>query len=364
MNASSKTILCVAGDPGGAAALAPVIQILDARLPLQLAAYKQALALWRLNSENVCDLGDSPSLEDAARFLMRVQPALIVTATSVNGVDWECYLLQAARQLKIPALSILDFWSNYSRRFSLKMPLDSLPQQICVMDARAVGEMRAEGFPEEMLLITGQPALDAATEPLPAAQLLAARNVWPAKDRRLLFVSQPLSALYGGPEECLATLGYNEQSVLSLVESVVTQLVDQGCALSLKILPHPRESAKNFVAAGFAVAKGFSAKVIVQAADIVIGMNSMLLLEAAAAGCVVVSVQPNLQRPDSLGINQSGVIVPVYHEAQLLPVLTSLLGDSELYQHQQKLALKVAGDGKAANRVVGCIERLLASSVK
>ena len=229
-------------------------------------------------------LDDVSGTAGLPKLLQEIRPALLLTATSVNGLDWECHLLQAARQLGIHSLSLLDFWSNYTRRFSLAEPLDALPQRICVMDQRAVEEMVAEGFSRSMLLITGQPALDLAAQPAAAEQLQAARTLWPQGDRRLLFVSQPLSVLHGGDAGCNQALGYNEHLVLSLVASVTEQLAGQGRRLSLRVLPHPRESAEAFSSAGYMVAQGYAAKVLAQAADIVIGMNSMLLLEAAAAG--------------------------------------------------------------------------------
>lgn len=360
MSLSAPRILCVAGDPGGANALKPVLALLANRFQLQFAAYRQALEIWQQAGWKVADLGASPTLDEAGLVLREKAPALLLTATSVNGIDWERYLLQAARELSIPSVSLLDFWSNYSRRFSLQVNLDSLPQQICVMDQRACNEMIAEGFPAEVLQITGQPALDACAVQMASAQLSAARALWPAGSRRILFVSQPLSALHGGAEGCRAALGFDEQSVLALVFDVLTQLQQQGQTIAARVLPHPRESAQDFLAAGYPLAHGFDAKVLVQAADIVIGMNSMLLLEAAAAGCVVISVQPDLHTADSLATNQSGATLPVYRAAQLLPVLTSLLDDPARYALQQALARQSAGDGQAAARVALCVERLIA----
>lgn len=360
MSLSAVRIFCVAGDPGGANALNPVLALLADRYQLQFAAYRQALEIWQRAGWEIADLGASPTLDEAKVMLRETAPALLLTATSVNGIDWERYLLQAARELGIPSVSLLDFWSNYSRRFSLQSALDSLPQQLCVMDQRACDEMIAEGFPADVLQITGQPALDACAVPLASGQLSAAHALWPAGCTRILFVSQPLSALHGGQEGCRAALGFDEQSVLALVFAVLSQLQQQGHAIAARVLPHPRESAQDFLAAGYPLAQGFDAKVLVQAADIVIGMNSMLLLEAAAAGCVVISVQPDLRTADSLATNQSGATLPVYHAAQLLPVLSSLLDDPAHYAQQQALARQSAGDGQAAARVALCVERLIA----
>lgn len=360
MSLPVSRILCVAGDPGGANALNPVLALLANRYQLQFAAYRQASEIWRRVGWEVADLGAAPTLDVARAFLRQSHPVLLLTATSVNGIDWECYLLQAARELAIPSLSLLDFWSNYSRRFSLQSGLDCLPQQLCVMDQRACDEMIAEGFPAALLQITGQPALDVCAVPVASGLLAAARALWPEGCRRILFVSQPLSALHGGREGCRAALGFDEQSVLELVFAVLAQLQQQGYAVAARVLPHPRELAQDFLAAGYPLAQGFDAKVLVQAADIVIGMNSMLLLEAAAAACVVISVQPDLRTADSLATNQSGATLPVYRAERLLPVLASLLDDPERYSQQQIRARQSAGDGQAAARVAQCVERLIA----
>ena len=58
----------------------------------------------------------------------------------------------------IPTLSIVDFWSNYTERF------DTLPDKIAIIDEQMRQEMLAEGFPDDKLVITGQPAFDCLAE--------------------------------------------------------------------------------------------------------------------------------------------------------------------------------------------------------
>ena len=86
----------------------------------------------------------------------------LLTATSANGIDLEKLFLGAARRLGVPALAVLDFWSNYRQRFSDQRDnLIYLPDRIAVMDEHARTEMIAEGFAPELLSVTGQPAFDA-----------------------------------------------------------------------------------------------------------------------------------------------------------------------------------------------------------
>ena len=167
----------LAGDPGGGAALIPVIQqlISEQKTNVHVYAYRQSTNLFRRQKIPFWALPETTTLDDFRSLLERHRTSVILTATSVNGIDLEKKLIAAAKDADIPSLAVLDFWTNYRARFEDKhKQLTFLPDRIAVMDQRAVTEMGRLGFPVNQLIITGQPALDRCIR-VPQKERLAIR---------------------------------------------------------------------------------------------------------------------------------------------------------------------------------------------
>lgn len=327
---SRPRILAIAGDPGGAAALAPVLSVLTNSGQYEVApcAYAQASSLWQsigLASGPVDALPERLALAD-----------LLLTSTSVNGENVEQRALVLARNQGIPSLTLLDFWSNYRLRFTDAKGQWILPDRIAIMDDLARNEMVAEGFPSERLVVTGQPAFD---------RLALARNAFTPQRRQalrsemgvgetgylVLFISQPFADIYGSQAAARTTLGFDEYAVLEHCVQVLSQLARQHrSSLTLAIRPHPRESAdkfQNIQEGGFRTAICNTPDQLEAAlgADLILGMNSVLLHEATLMGCPVVSVQPGLKIADPLPCNRNGKSVAVYDVAKLGTTLEKTL---------------------------------------
>ena len=160
---SRPLIVAVCGDAGGASAMAPVlVELMRARrVSVHAFAYLQSRETWaraqipfRALTEDLdtLDLFDAVGLADAQ---------LLLVGTSVNAQDYERKLIACARELDVPSLALLDFWSNYRERFDDDTgALRYLSDSIAVMDERAREEMCALGFDAARLVVTGQPAFD------------------------------------------------------------------------------------------------------------------------------------------------------------------------------------------------------------
>jgi UDP-N-acetylglucosamine 2-epimerase len=107
---------------------------------------------------------------------------------------------------------------------------------------------------------------------------------------------------------------------------------ESSCKIVLAMRPHPREDAANLrhlrsdrvrIHVGN---EGDSREAIV-AADLVVGMNSALLVEACYLGCPVVSLQPNLKSADALPTNRRGFSRAAYTAEEVLPALREMLLD-------------------------------------
>lgn len=291
---SNRLVLFIAGDPGGAAALLPVIQNWEGHKVVF--GYRQAANIFSGSGLQTHALDNCDASTSAAwNSIETTQTALVVGATSVNGEDWERHFFVAAQARGIPSLSLLDYWSNYTQRFTLTRPLDALPDAIAIMDERARVEMIAAGFPPERLHITGQPVLDAAREWLIGITKsdrtrYRERLGLAAAERAHLFVSQPLREMNQATGQ--QTLEMDEFAGLSQLTSALATAPVSSKVLLVKT--HPRESTNKYDS--LLATLPFPARVVAPhhhrwevclAADHIWGVNSMLLEEAQAMKCRV-----------------------------------------------------------------------------
>lgn len=342
-SAETPCIVGICGDPGGASAVAPVIEMLhaDKQVNVRALAYGQAGPLWKKRGLQYEEIPEDITLKDIADLLVSRNTSLLLTGTSFNSIDLEKKFIKVARQTGLSSLAVLDFWSNYSQRFSDENgQLVFLPDWIAVMDEMARDEMMEESIPSKRLVITGQPAFD---------NLALCRSLFTADRRNIirdglvgqphgllvLFASQPFSELYGIDQSNQPGPGFDEWQVLEILISALEEIAGQNNRnIALAIRPHPRERGENFVQVksrviDIVVVEDVESRELVMAADLVVGMNSVLLVEACFLGCITVSLQPGLNIPDPLPTNKSGYSYAVYEENQAKAVLGRLLIDDQ-----------------------------------
>lgn len=363
----------VAGDAGGARAVVPVVELLfsETRYRVQSFLYRQAQNVWARRGLAFEKLVESTSTADAERILTKSQTKLLVTGTSYNGIDLEKKFITAARNLGVPSLAVLDFWSNYATRFSDEDGnLAHLPDRIAVMDVTARDEMVAAGFDATQLVITGQPALDDLisyrerhTKESRAALRLAFGVS--AKDCLVLFASQPLAAVFGDSPEQPLYVGYTETIVLDALIKALESIAERHDEqITLLIRPHPRENNQ-----AFADRNSNSIRIInnadsdsremVLASDLVAGMTTMLLVEACFLGVPVVSLQPGSRTTDPLPTNRTGLSRRVDSITEFEPVMEDLLFDEKVRQNTIAKLAQAVPPGNAAQYVARLIGSML-----
>lgn len=360
------SILAVAGDPGGAAALAPVVKALrdSGRYRVSACAYAQAQPLWLssgIASQAPCALPELVAESD-----------LVITATSVNPEKVELHALALARSLNVPSLALLDFWSNYRLRFTDNQGKWVLPDKIAVMDDLAREEMIGEGFAPDILTITGQPAFDRVSDAkrsFTPQHRQSLRNALDINEDGLLilFVSQPFADIYGSSEATRDTLGFDEHIVLSHCCKTLAKLSrSHSSPITLAIRPHPREAANKFPVIQedlFRTVTWITPSQLEAAlsADLVLGMNSVLLYEAALMGCPTVSVQPGLKVADPLPSNRSGTTTAVYDTGELEIALEKALYDKDHRRDTGLSSMNIPPTGNATAMVIMEIGKLIRS---
>ncbi len=298
MPTQSDNVLFLAGDPGGASALLPVIKAWHRTK--NVLAYRHAADLFAGAGVEFERLDDTrASSREALLWLNERRPGLLCAGTSVNGVDWEQHFFVASRRLDIPSVAVLDYWSNYVPRFSLAQNLDAMPDMIGIMDERAREEMIEDGFPAERLMITGQPVLDEARRWYAglsgdSRQRFRKRLGIAAGTHAFLFISQPLVEMRratGGKGRL-----FDEFASLEALAEAIGRTPVAPMLLLIKL--HPREARDKYQHMVFrlpcpvrVVEPRYHRWEVCIAADRILGMDSMLLEEAQVMNCSVERIQ-------------------------------------------------------------------------
>lgn len=333
------TIFAVAGDPGGAAALAPVLLNLapSGAVTLFARAYREARNVWTAAGIPFESLDESLTTLECEDLLRQSNARALLCGTSVNGVDLEKRFVAAARRLGVPSLAVLDFWSNLRPRFSDEFGnLAFVPDRVAVMDEVAREELLAEGIPADRIFVTGQPAFDDLAEwaqrdgATQSHRLRTALGV-PESAVLVLFASQPIAEMQEA-HAGIAHPGYTQHSVLTTLLPVLEEIrTASGRDVRIWIRPHPRELKDAYT--GYAsdnpswvvVSSIGKPREAACAADLVTGMSSVLLFEAAVMGRAVLSLQPGLRIPDPLPLARLGMGETVYTDASVAPAIRTAL---------------------------------------
>lgn len=295
---NSPPIIVVARQAGTAIAFEPVIRLLSEAkppTPLSVFAYPAAAASWRHSPFSFTPID---SFGEARGLIESLRPSLILTGSSLDTSDDRLWWLWG-RKTSVPVVAFVDQWTNYWQRFSTQTTGPSwegaVPDKIAVVDQLARSRMIDSGCPAELLLVTGTPALDWLCAP-------EARVVDLCRERLLgkdecdlaLFVCEPKPSSHGDfdnacdPDVSLQTLadafgiGSSELNRWHVLLKRHPRQEERHEAIAWPAVPTPKVTASCSIAPRSS---------LLYAADAVIGHQSMLLLEAAAAGKPVIAIQ-------------------------------------------------------------------------
>ena len=323
-------ILFVAHDPGGFDVIFPIYKNIcesgytNCRLILLGPAAEKA--------PDYC-LSKDIFLKEVSEYFTNEQKGILVTGTSWNN-DSELLAIKECKQKGIKTISILDFWSNYKARFCLPNKEMVYPDYFWVMDNKAKKEAEEDGINSNIIYIVGQPGLDAYIN----ASTISSRG-----KNRILFLSQPLSDLYGN------TLGYTE---FDATEDVITVFREQKILVDIKF--HSKET-KHYLERFASYKVEGNVTELLSRYDTIIGMNTMGLLQCALMGVCVISYQPGLRKKDLCITNQLGITQGAFSREEL----KIQIENREKYVFPQKKQW-IWSDGKSTERCLDLLMRILA----
>lgn len=365
-----KKILVFAREAGGAAAVAPVCETL---------LKKKDYNLLFLANDKACTVFDKSGfeyknyikhdddlLEDFLKDKWNSLPDLLLTsASSIPNLSMTDKLLwRWAGGKGVKSIGILDQWQNYELRFSGvddSERLAYMPDFIFVMDETAKREMIVDGIPEDRIIITGQPAFDRIKTEQKA---LNGKKI--KKDLRIdedsiavVFVAELLTNYFGD------RLGYTEQTVLKFIGDTLNELCNKKIQLLIKL--HPENKNDDFewalnkwpMIGTQIIDKAFSPQESIAAADMVIGMTSVMLIESIIAGKPTVSLQLNSMVDSQLAATKAGAIPFIKDTEQGENIINKLIYNSEFRERYLKTQYSWSVTDNAVEKCVSEIDYIL-----
>lgn len=302
MGDARRVIAVVVSDAGPAAWLAEAFPGLEADARW-FAAGAAADALRRRGFSPASAFEAAPAIESGGF-------AGVLTGT-ILGPGPEKESVKAAARMGVPSAAVIEHWSNYRARF-LDGDALVLPGRILVCDERARAAAVADGIPPERLAVAGNPVIErTAAASKPAADPRAWRlSVGLDPERRaVVFVSEDYRKHF--PEGHPGWHGFDEYRVL---DDLSASLGDA----QLLVKTHPAEAPGKY-GARFRAASVLDVPALLQNADKLVGMGSMLLLEAAARRGDVLAYRPSPRR-SFIGV-EAGAVRLVETKAALAAAL-------------------------------------------
>ena len=258
-------------------------------------------------------------------FIQELQPRAIICGTT-RYESPDRVALALARRDGMRCVAVVDEWYNYLMRFSsgdgTRSPV--FPDAIAVPDEVARREAIAEGIPREICHATGSPSL---------ALISGLSNAWQefpppvpavlegvADATIVTFLSETHSSDYGrspgGSGPLGPYIGYTEQSVCQNILETLGRLPGQFVFV---YRPHPSESdvaepSQLPINIEFRMARAEPLHPLCYHSDLVLGMRSMAILEAALIGSRTASFQPGLIGPQVCTAVRIG-LVPLLADA-------------------------------------------------
>jgi hypothetical protein len=348
----SGPVLVVMTEPGSANAAGPVA--------LELA--RRGVAL---------DVYAEPTAEAALR-VWGLEPAPAEYLPPGTASRWACGLLgssaapcpewaavESLHRAGRPVLTVIDAATSLGQRF---IDPSRLPDALALPDATARGAALTAGLPAERLHVTGNPYLEHVSGlPVPVQRAEARQRMDVRPDSlAVLFALEPAA----GPDD--QGEGPDEASMLDALSLACDGMSSIGGDAVLVLRPHPRQHAGEVARwQGALAASHPTVRVLVSAAtdgrsaagacDLVLGVASNLLVEAAALGVPSAALGHGPWQGACAAVRMG--LSPHLTDQHALALLLSARGQTGGLQGTVGTAMQVHQG--ATGRVLSLLERLL-----
>lgn len=284
----------------------------------------------------------SKSVNSARKLLTRLKPRLVMVGTSENPETFAFDLITAARPLGIMTLGVVDAFGNADYRFRghTSNPLFYSPEWLAVPDQWTKEAYLDLGYPIERLAVCGHPhydyVLDTAARLGKQDKKRFRDKIFPSNHNNspvIVFVSEISTGLNPGkyrhrPDYSMTGRGTRTDRTGIVLEEFLDALAlcKQEHYLVLRMHPkNTQEELAPFLKYFNQISQGEPSLALVFAADLVVGMTSMLLMEAAIMGRPTLSIVPRDAEKVSLPTVRLDITPCVTTREELRTVLPGLL---------------------------------------
>lgn len=334
-------VLMAVNDPGAANFWAPVARELRGKAPLTVALGEPAQKAFQ-RCGVAFEKADSKTVTE---WMESEQPDVVAVGTSENEEVLDRQLVLAGRTLAIPVVSAVDYWSQYRNRFVRQSSgeMDFVPDWICAADEKMQSGLTKAGIDAGRIVVTGHPHLEnlksqwgqTGITRIAVFEKLGFDPEFPL----VCFVSETFGWEAQEDYRFASESGHSERTLVMLenflqVTGDIAEQTGKCIQVVNKLHPKNRLQEFEFFESPYPVTSvhDMDPYALIQAADIVVGMTSMLLLEAAALGKQVLSLVPRLEEEEIIP-NAGGNWSIARNAQELNDQLLSLIIDEKAQLH-------------------------------
>jgi len=310
---------------------------------------------------------------DLEAMVARWAPGLVALGTAENPDTFGLALVPIAERRGIPTVGLVDASTNLSHRFRGRSddPLKACPGTVIVADLTSLDRFVEMGLGSDRVVVAGHPHWDHVRI---AGQLLQRQDRNKLRqelfggaiaDRPVLVFASELS--FGlNPQDyqysadySLVGNGVNRGRTEIVIEEFLRAIAPMRDGVHLVLRLHPKnlsDDLSSYRAAFDAVSQEEPSVRLLHAADAVVGMTSMLMIEAALLGRPTLAILPRAVEADWLPTINAEVTPCATTRRAVAVEITRLM---ESPRAADRTALDRLFPPGALERVVSVLERLL-----
>lgn len=322
-----------------------------------------------------CNISYEP-LEKKAQahsIFERLRSDVLILGTSGNPDTYSFHLLVSARAMNIKSVGIVDNLSNARFRFRGRSndPLKYAPDWIIVPDHPTMQAFESIGFSSSHIRMCGHPQYDYVVR-ISEKWNSGDRDVFKikffpgiSKERKVfLFASVPFagtnSHLYEySPDFTIKGRGNSRFETEIALEEFLDAVNKLEPKPFIVFRIHPKQKHEDFlhyIDEFDLVSSGGSALELLYASDLIVGLPTMLLVEAVLLGRKTLAVSANPKRTPTLPTIRMGLTPCVFTREQIRSFLSNQLSNCTPPVHNNISDLFVFGANKI---IVELIEEIL-----
>ncbi len=375
-----KKILATSWHPGGVNAISPVIKALikEGKTEVVVIGHQFSEKIFQNNGIDYRTVGfyglEDVSSDSMEKLLAVESPDFVLTGTAAQDENNRDVIEQtitlAAKRKNIKSLAVLDFWGNYSLRFSdiyTGKEFKFLPDKIAIMDSYAEKAMLEEGFQRDRLVITGSPDFDELEN--------MAKSFTESEERKIrikISLNIDILVFYVANVWKKDDYGFWDLDNLKLISEVLSELppgFKNKVGIVTKLHPRTPEEDSKEINQYINQVPGRKIKLVIDinpeklilCSDLVLTAYSTLGIKAVYMRKPCISIQPGLKKEDLLVVLTKNKIIPVGYAEEDCKSLISKAITNQDYREQELIerASNFRTDGMATERVKKLVYQML-----